>query len=94
MSKYQSKIIKEYKDKGYLVLKTIRLNVNGYPDLLAMKSKEPTIFIEVKEVKDTLNPLQKLRIDQLNKKGFKAICLQDGKGVIYPDNKEKETLDF
>ncbi len=31
MSKYQSKIIKEYEDKGYLVLKTIRLNVNGYP---------------------------------------------------------------
>ena len=59
-----------------------------------MKSNEPTIFIEVKEAKDTLKPLQKLRIDQLNQKGFKAICLQDGKGVIYPDNKEKETLDF
>ena len=64
------------------------------PDLLAMKSNEPTIFIEVKEVKDALKPLQKLRIDQLNQKGFKAICLQDGKGVIYPDNNEKETLDF
>ena len=94
MSKFQSKIIKEYEDKGYLVLKTIRLNVNGYPDLLCLKSNEPTIFIEVKEKKDTLKPLQKLRIDQLNQKGFKAICLQDGKGVIYPDNKEKETLDF
>ena len=31
MSKFQSKIIKEYEGKGYLVLKTIRLNVNGYP---------------------------------------------------------------
>lgn len=94
MSKFQSKIIKEYEEKGYLVLKTIRLNVNGYPDLLAMKSNEPTIFIEVKEVKDTLKPMQKLRIDQLNQKGFNAFCLRDGKGVIYPDNKEKETLDF
>ena len=64
------------------------------PDLLAMKSNEPTIFIEVKEAKDALKPLQKLRIDQLNQKGFKAICLQDGKGIVYPDDKEKETLDF
>ena len=64
------------------------------PDLLCLKSNEPTIFIEVKEKKDTLKPLQKLRIDQLNQKGFKAICLQDGKGIVYPGNKEKETLDF
>ena len=94
MSKFQTKIIKEYEDKGYLVLKTIRLNVNGYPDLLCLKSNEPTIFIEVKEKKDDLKPLQGLRIDELNKLGFNAFCLQDGKGVIYPDNKEKETLDF
>lgn len=94
MSKFQIKIIKEYEDKGYLVLKTIRLNVNGYPDLLCLKSNEPTIFIEVKEVKDTLKPLQKLRIDELNKLGFNAFCLQDGKGIIYPDDKEKETLNF
>ena len=59
-----------------------------------MKSNEPTIFIEVKEAKDTLKPLQKLRIDELNKLGFNAFCLQDGKGIVYPDDKEKETLDF
>lgn len=94
MSKFQSKIIKEYESQGYLVLKTIRLNKNGYPDIIAMKSNEPTIFIEIKETKDTLKPLQKLRIDQLNQKGFKAICLQDGKGVIYPNGKINETLNF
>ncbi len=59
-----------------------------------MKSNEPTIFIEVKEAKDVLKPLQKIRIDDLNKKGFKSFCLQDGKGVVYPDNKEKEVLNF
>ena len=64
------------------------------PDLLAMKSNEPTIFIEVKEAKDTLKPIQKLRIDELNKIGNIAYCLQDGKGVIYPNEKEIETLDF
>ncbi len=77
-----------------MVFKTIRLNVNGYPDLICTKPTEPTIFIEVKEAKDVLKPLQKIRIDDLNKKGFVAFCLQDGKGVVYPDNKEKETLNF
>ena len=80
--------------QDYLVLKTIRLNVNGYPDIIAMKPNEPTIFIEIKEAKDTLKPLQKLRIDQLNKKGFKAFCLQDGKGIIYPKDTIDELLNF
>ena len=31
MSKFQTKIIKNYEAMGYLVLKTIRLNKNGYP---------------------------------------------------------------
>lgn len=96
MSKFQTKIIKEMEEQGYLVLKTIRLNKQGYPDLIAMKPIEPTIFIEIKESKDTLKPLQKLRIDQLNKKGFTAYCLQDGKGKIYPSEYQepKEQLIF
>jgi hypothetical protein len=83
-------------EKGYLVLKTIRLNKQGYPDLIALKPSEPTIFIEVKEAKDTLKPLQKLRINQLNQKGFNAYCLQEGKGKIYPKEYQepKEQLIF
>lgn len=96
MSKFQTKVIKEMEDKGYLVLKTIRLNKQGYPDIIAMKPSEPTIFIEIKEAKDTLKPLQKLRINQLNEQGFRAYCLQDGKGKIYPleYQQEKEQLFF
>lgn len=60
-----------------------------------MKPKEPTIFIEIKEAKDTLKPLQKFRIDELNKEGFKAFCLQDQKGLIYPKEKiNEQILDF
>lgn len=94
MSKFQSKLIKEYEDKGYLVLKTIRLNINGYPDLLCIKENEPNLWIESKEEKDTLKPIQKLRIDELNAIGNKAICIQDGKGIIYPDGKINEVLNF
>ena len=42
------------------------------PDLLCLKSNEPTIFIEVKEKKDDLKPLQGLRIDELNKLNCKS----------------------
>ena len=37
MSNFQKKIIKEYESKGYLVLKHIRLNKSGYPDLQCIK---------------------------------------------------------
>lgn len=68
--------------KGYLVLKTIRLNKSGYPDLFCFKDGK-TVFIEVKEANDTLKPLQKHRIDELRKKGFEAYCLKKDKGKIY-----------
>lgn len=84
MSKFQSKIIKEYKSKGYTVLNIIKLSNSGYPDLLCMKFKEQDIWIECKEKNDTLKELQKQRIDELILLGKKAICLQDTKGQIYP----------
>jgi Holliday junction resolvase len=83
MSNFQKKLIKEYTQKGWFVIKTIRLNVNGMPDLILFKDGQ-TIFIESKELKDTLSELQKLRIDQLIRNGFDAKCIQDVKGQIYP----------
>lgn len=79
---YQSELIKEYEKDGWLVIKTIRLNKNGYPDLFCFKDGK-TIFIEVKEANDTLKPLQKIRIDELKKLGFDAHCMQKNKGIIY-----------
>lgn len=83
-SKFQNKVIKEYKEKGYLVLNIIKLSANGYPDLLCLKENEIDIWIECKEKNDTLKELQKQRIDELNSIGKIAICLQDTKGIIYP----------
>ena len=79
---FQEQTIKEYEEQGYLVLKTIRLNKNGYPDLICLKNGE-TIWIECKEANDTLKPLQKLRILELRNKGFMAMALQKGKGLIF-----------
>lgn len=79
---FQSKMIKQYTKEGYKVLKTIRLNENGYPDLILLRDGV-TIWVEIKEANDTLKPLQKLRIDELKAMGFEAYCLQEGKGKIY-----------
>lgn len=78
----QSKIIKSLESKGYLVLKTIRLNKAGYPDIFAF-GKYNDVFIEVKEKNDTLKPLQRKRIDELNKLGKIAFCYKNDK-IIYP----------
>tara|TARA_R100000951_G_scaffold36311_1_gene31053 strand:+ start:1453 stop:1701 length:249 start_codon:yes stop_codon:yes gene_type:complete len=80
---YQQKIIKEYESKGFLVIKTIRLNKSGFPDLMCLKDGK-TIWVEIKEPTDTLKPLQKKRIDELIKIGFEAYCLKKNKGKIYP----------
>jgi Holliday junction resolvase len=79
---FQSRVIKEYEENGYLVLKIIKLSKAGYPDLQCIKDGK-SIFIECKEKNDTLKPLQKFRIDELKKYGCDAFCLQDVKGVIY-----------
>lgn len=81
---YQEEIIKEMEAKGYTVLKIIRLNKNGYPDLQCLKNGK-TVWIECKEENDTLKPLQKLKIDELNNLGFVAFCTQKNKGIIYPN---------
>jgi len=52
-----------------LVLKIIKLNKNGFPDLLALKENE-TMFIEVKRPTGKLSELQKIRIEQLRAKGI------------------------
>ena len=85
-SNFQKKVIKEYQEKGYKVLKHIRLNESGYPDLQCLKKDSIDIWIECKEKNDTLKPLQKFRIDELNNLGKIAYCIQDGKGIVYPPN--------
>lgn len=67
--KIQSKIIKKLKEKGYFVLKLIKTNKNGYPDLIAVKENE-TIFIEVKRPDGVLSELQKVRIKELRSRGI------------------------
>lgn len=92
MSKFQTKIINKLEKSGFTVIKTIRLNKSGYPDILAMKKGEVDIWIECKEIGDTLKDLQKRRIDQLNELGKIAVCIQNSRGIIYPENENNENI--
>lgn len=69
----QSKIIKHLSTDGWLVVKTISLSTNGWPDIFAFK-QGMAIFIEVKSPtrKNHATNLQKYRIEQLQKQGFNA----------------------
>ncbi len=78
-SNYQTKIIKEYENNGWMVINLIKTNKNGIPDLLCIKEGERPIFIECKEWNDTLKPLQKFRIKELLNYGVDAICMKDKK---------------
>jgi Holliday junction resolvase-like predicted endonuclease len=51
------------------VLKIIKANKNGYPDLIAIKNNITT-FVEVKQPNGRLSELQKVRIKELRNKGI------------------------
>ena len=71
-SDIQKKIINYLKNEGYLVVKTIVLNVAGYPDIFAFKNGK-TLFVEVKNEKGKVSDLQQHRINSLRQQGFDVI---------------------
>ena len=71
-SEIQSKIIKYLETLGWLVVKIIQTNKNGWPDLQAHKNGI-TVFIEVKSEKGKASELQIYRMKKLQEQGFKTI---------------------
>ena len=68
-SQVQSKLIKKLESDGWYVVKLIRTNKNGIPDLVCFKGGEFK-FVEVKREGGVLSPLQKYRIKELTDKNF------------------------
>lgn len=71
----QSKIINEAKKNGYLVLKVVKCNITGYPDLTLFRDNL-TLFIEVKNEKGIQSEIQKYVQKQLESKGFKYFIVR------------------
>jgi Holliday junction resolvase len=70
-SKLQARLIRQYEAKGYYVIKVIRANKSGIPDLLLIKDGIAS-WVEVKSARGVLSPMQKHRINQLEKAGCKV----------------------
>jgi len=72
----QSKKIKALEELGYYVLKLIKTNKNGIPDLLALHPQMGIKFYEIKTRKGKVSKLQQYRINELKKHGFTAEIYQ------------------
>lgn len=67
----QAKRIKQLEAEGYYVLKLIKTNKNGIPDLIAIKEND-ILFSEIKTQNGKLSEIQKYRIKELESYGFKT----------------------
>ena len=68
----QSKRIKQLEEEGYYVLKLIKTNKNGIPDILAIPKNVKVLFSEVKTPKGKVSKLQEYRLKELDKYGFRT----------------------
>ena len=75
----QSKKIKELESQGYYVIKLMKTNKNGIPDLLVLPKNSDAFFIEVKKEGGVLSKLQEYRINELNKHGLQTQILKGWK---------------
>jgi len=66
----QSRRIKELEAQGYYVIKLVRTNKNGIPDLIAIPKNSDVLFCEVKRPEGKLSKLQEYRIKELNQHGI------------------------
>lgn len=68
----QRAIIISLRNNGWLVVKHIQTNLNGWPDLQCLKDGK-CVFIEVKSKSGVLSDLQKHRHNQIKKAGFTVV---------------------
>ena len=68
----QSKRIKELEEEGYYVIKLIKTNKNGIPDLIAIPKDSDVLFSEIKKPTGKVSALQKYRIKELEAYGIRT----------------------
>ena len=68
----QSKRIKQLEAEGYYVLKLIKTNKNGIPDLIAIPRDSGVLFSEIKTPKGRLSRLQEYRLKELSEHGIRT----------------------
>lgn len=84
----QSKKIKQLEALGYYVIKLIKTNKNGIPDIIAIPKHSRSLFVEVKTETGKISPLQEYRINELKEHGIKVEVYR---GTSMDQNKINET---
>jgi Holliday junction resolvase len=68
----QAKRIKELEAEGYYVIKLIKTNKNGIPDLVAIAPGSNVLFSEIKTKKGRVSKLQDYRMSELRNHGLRT----------------------
>ena len=68
----QMNMIDELEAEGYYVIKLMKTNKNGIPDIIALPRDCEVLFSEVKKPKGRLSILQEYRLKELEEYGFKT----------------------
>ncbi len=68
-SSRQTQIKKKLQEDGWIVVKLIKTSLTGIPDLMCLKDGDVK-FIEVKQPKGVISPIQQYVIDTLRTNGF------------------------
>mgnify|MGYP001377038232 CR=1 FL=1 len=75
-SRLQARIIRDLKKRGYIPVKIIRCNLDGFPDILALKNRV-AVFIEVKDKGRKARPLQLWRHQELKAEKFDCYVIDN-----------------
>ena len=68
----QTKKMKELEALGYYVIKLIKTNKNGIPDIIAIHPTHGVEFYEIKTKKGKVSQLQEYRLKELRNYGVTA----------------------
>ncbi len=66
----QKKRIDQLEKEGYYVIKLMKTNKNGIPDIVAIPPDTPVIFSEIKTEKGKVSKIQEYRLKELDSYGF------------------------
>jgi hypothetical protein len=93
-SKIQARLIKKYEADGYFVVKIIKANQPGVPDLLLIdKQTLVASWVEVKAPNGTISPLQKLFARKYRALGGSARFVTEN-DQVFPEEIELPKADF
>jgi hypothetical protein len=93
-SKIQARLIKKYEADGYFVVKIIKANLAGVPDLLLIdKQSLVASWVEVKAPNGRISPLQKLFARKYRALGGIARFVTEN-DQDFPDEIELPKADF